>query len=155
MVKSLRNIYKVMASHQTQAPFTPHHHSSVSTQERPAITLIILMDTLTFINGSIDNYNYRKWLSSSLKFQHLLLNYAAGPLKGTIKIIDCTSPINKACPALGATIWLILIMETLLFLHCFSFALFNPADSHVLWAGFYAGLRLHCLNEPRLKGRTV
>lgn len=98
------------------------------------------MATLTFISESIDDYNYGEWLSSSLKFQRLLLKHAAGSVNGTIKIIDFTGPINKACFQLGAAIRLILIMEKSLFLHCSPFALFSPGASHILWIGFHVGL---------------
>ncbi len=98
------------------------------------------MATLTFISESIDDYNYGEWLSSSLKFQRLLLKHAAGSVNGTIKIIDFTGPINKACFQLGAVIRLILIMEKPLFLHCSPFALFSPGASHILQVGFHVGM---------------
>lgn len=61
------------------------------------------------------------------------LKHAAGSVNGTIKIIDTTGPINKACLQLfRAEIRLILIMEKPLFLHCSSFALFSPGASHIL-----------------------
>lgn len=105
--------------------------------ERPAIFLILLTATPTFISKSIDNYNHGEWLSPSLRFQRLLLKRAAGSVNGTIKIIVCTSPINKACFQLRAAIRLILIMEKPWFLHCSPFALFIPGASHILWAGFH------------------
>lgn len=61
-----------------------------------------------------------------------LVKHAAGSVNGTIKIIDCTSPINKACSQLEAAIRLILIMEKPLFLYCSPFALFVPGASHIL-----------------------
>ena len=111
------------------------------------------MATLTFISKSIDNYNYGEWLCSSLKFQHLLLKHAAGSVNGTIKIIGCTSPINKACLQLGGAIRLILIMEKPLFLHCSPFAPFIPGSSHILWVWFHVGLGSQCF-IGHWRGRT-
>lgn len=93
----------------------------------------------TFINKSIDDYNYTEWLGSSLKFQRPLPKRAAGSANGTIKIIDCTGPINKARFQLGAAIRLILIMEKPLFPHCSPFALSCPNASHMPSVGFHGG----------------
>ena len=122
LVKSNRERISIMSCHYSfktikiELPRAAHHHCAHS--ERPAITLILLMATPTFISKSIDNYNYGEWLSPSLKLQRLPLIHAAGSVNGTIKIIDCTSPINKACFQLGAAIRLILVMEKPVFLHC-------------------------------------
>lgn len=114
------------------------------------------MATLTFISESIDNYNYGEWLSSSLKFQRLLLKHAAGSVNGTIKIIDCTGPINKACFQLQAAIRLILIMEKPLFLHCSPFALFSSGASHILWVGFHVETGITVIYwTPRVKDSRV
>ena len=116
------------------SPPSPRH------PEQPAITLILRMAALTFVCKSTDDYNYGEWLSSSLRFQRPLLKHAAGSVNGTIKIIDCTGPINKTCFQLGAAIRLILIMEKPSSLHCSAFALFSPGASHILWVGFHVEL---------------
>lgn len=135
---------RIVIHSSTLTPSLPH--------ERPAITLIVLMDTVTFITESIDNYNYGEWLSSSLKFQHLLLKHS-GSVNGTIMIIDCTSPIKKSCSAAPSGDLINSLMEKPVFLHCSSFALFIPFDGYFLWEGFYVGQQLRCLNGQRLKGK--
>ena len=148
LVKSNQERISVMSSHYSfqtikiEPPRAAHHHCAHS--EPPVITLILLMATPTFISKSIDNYNYGEWLSPSLKLQRLPLIHAAGSVNGTIKIIDCTSPINKACFQLRAAIRLILVMEKPLFLHCSPFALFIPGACHILRAGFHIGLGSKC-----------
>lgn len=74
--------------------------------------------------------------------------HAAGSVNGTIKIIDSTGPINKACFQFRAAIRLILIMGNPLFLHhCSPFSLFSPGVSHLLSARFHTGLRLRWFIE--------
>lgn len=126
-----------------RTPFTSHHHITLSpwtTRNYPHPPY-----------GCRDVHRQIYWRLQLGRVTQLIPQVpASAPEKcsrsvnGTIKIIDCTGPINKACFQLGDVIRLILIMEKPLFLHCSPFALFSPGASHILWVGFHIGLGSWC-----------